>query len=1076
MAFPPLLVALAILEARRFVSFRIVALVAACLLAVGHVEARAEQAAAKPLVLFGDANLPPMSWIDNGQPKGLNVEVAQAVARQLGRPLTIELMNWNEAQVRVRNGEADGLLAMAYSQERATSFDFAPPTRSRVYSVFVRSGDVSIRGVDDLAGKRVGVTLGGLPRTVLAERGTSTLVLVDGYTDAFDRLASGALDAVAADQWAAAFAIQQRGVSNIKIAGRPFASSPASIAVRKGDPQLQALDLAVRALHDHGTLARIEALWMPQQMVFMTREQQQRGIVLTVAGALTLVVVGLGIWVGTLKKHIRSRHLAESARFESDQRLRLALSAAEMGTWHWDAPTDQSTRDAGLNRMLGLEPVETTTSRSEFLSHLHPDDRAAARGMQDRAMADRLPYVCEYRVVRPDGTVRWLREHGRPFPAEAGGVAYAAGVAVDVTDQREMQNALQRSEERFATAFRMSPDCIAISDETGVVDINDRFEDITGYPRSHIVGRSIVDAGVVSDSTARDQFRAELRATGSVRDFEYEITTATGVPKTIVMSAEMIEIDGRPHFLSVNRDITAQKMAEEAVRRTEIRYRELVENANDIIFTVDRDGYCLSMNRIGQQITGYVANDARGTNLRKMVAPEELATMLAQLQRVMAGHDVVPFEIDVLTSEGRRITLEVGVRPLREGDTIVAAQGIARDVTTRRELEAQLRQAQKMDAIGRLAAGVAHDFNNLLTVILAHCESTAPTVKAGPVAHALNGIRVAAERAASLTGQLLAFSRRQVTQPRVFDLNDVVADIKMMTTRLIGEDIRVQFRPGGGLWPVAADSGQIQQVMLNLAVNARDAMPNGGDLTIETRNATLDGLYVQHHAQVPAGDYVMVSVSDTGVGMDPETLAHIFEPFFTTKEIGKGTGLGLATVYGIVKQSNGFVWVYSELGLGTTFKIYLPRVVARPQVPAPVIRAEAGPGSETVLLAEDESDLREILEQYLSGKGYTVVSAGDGHACLAACQGRSPFPPLLITDVVMPGMSGRVLADRLRTENPSIRVLYLSGYTDDAVLRHGILPSDTHFLQKPFALHDLATKVRHILDAPQAPRPSADLS
>jgi len=537
------------------------------------------------------------------------------------------------------------------------------------------------------------------------------------------------------------------------------------------------------------------------------------------------------------------------------------------------------------------------------------------------------------------------------------------------------------------------------------------------------------------------------------------------------------ERDRIRHLPSVNRDLTRPRMAAEAVRRTATRYRALVENANDIIFTVDGDGYCRSMNRMGRRIAGDLASGTRGVDLRKLVAPEQLSTVLSQFQRVMDGHDVAPFEIEVLASEGRRITLEVGVRPLREGDTIVGGQGIARDVTTRRELEAQLRQAQKMDAIGRLAAGVAHDFNNLLTVILAHCESTAPILTPnGPAQHALQGIRVAAERAALLTGQLLAFSRRQVTQPRVLDLNDVLADIKVMITRLIGENLRVQFRPGDRLWSVTADSGQIQQVVLNLAVNARDAMPNGGDLTIETRNVSLDGQYLQHHAQVPAGDYVMVSVSDTGAGMDPETVVHIFEPFFTTKEVGHGTGLGLATVYGIVKQSNGFVWVYSEIGLGSTFKIYLPRVSARAQALAPVVREEAGPGSETVLLVEDESDLREVLEQYLSSRGYTVISAGDGRACLAACQGRSPFPPLLITDVVMPGMSGRTLADQLRLENPSLKVLYMSGYTDDALLRHGILPNDTHFLQKPFALRDLAAKLRHILDAPQGPRPPADLS
>jgi len=510
---------------------------------------------------------------------------------------------------------------------------------------------------------------------------------------------------------------------------------------------------------------------------------------------------------------------------------------------------------------------------------------------------------------------------------------------------------------------------------------------------------------------------------------------------------------------------------------TEARYRELVENANDIIFTVDRDGYCQSMNRVGRQITGHVTHDPRGINLRTLVAPEELGIVLGHLHRAIAGHDVAPFEVDVLTSEGRRITLEVGLRPLREGETVVAAQGIARDVTIRRELEAQLRQAQKMDAIGRLAAGVAHDFNNLLMVILAHCESTAPIVApGGPVAHALDGIRGAAERAAVLTRQLLAFSRRQVTQPRVLDLNAVVADIQVMTARLIGEDINVRFRPGPGLWAVHADSAQIQQVVLNLAVNARDAMPNGGDLTIEIRNVSLDGEYVQHHAQVPVGDYVMVSVSDSGVGMDPETMAHIFEPFFTTKDVGKGAGLGLATVYGIVKHSDGFVWVYSELGLGSTFKIYLPRVPEHPAVPEPEVREAARPGTETVLLVEDEAELREILEQYLSSQGYTVISASDGQACLAACRGRAPFPPLLITDVVMPGMSGRALADTLRAEVPSIKVLYMSGYTDDALLRHGILPNDTQFMQKPFALHELATRAREILDAPSASGLSADLS
>ena len=530
-------------------------------------------------------------------------------------------------------------------------------------------------------------------------------------------------------------------------------------------------------------------------------------------------------------------------------------------------------------------------------------------------------------------------------------------------------------------------------------------------------------------------------------------------------------MDGRPHVLSVHRDVTAHKLAEEALRRTETRYRELVENANDIIFTVDREGYCLSMNRIGQLITGYVASDARGVNLRRLVAPEELSTVLGQLQRVMAGEDVKPFEIDVITADGRRITLEVGVRPLREGAAIIAAQGIARDVTTRRELEAQLRQAQKMDAIGRLAAGVAHDFNNLLTIILAHCESTAPLTPTGsPLQHAIGGIRVAADRAASLTGQLLAFSRRQVTQPRPLDLNSVVKDIKVMMSRLIGEDIQVQFRPGTELWTVSADVSQIQQVVLNLAVNARDAMPNGGDLIIETKNVTLDGQYLQHHAQVTLGDYVMISVTDSGIGMDQETLAHIFEPFFTTKEVGKGTGLGLATVYGIVKQSSGFVWVYSEVGIGSTFKVYLPRMTAeRPMALPPVKRSEAASGHETVLLVEDETDLARnpaalSREQGLHGAQRRRRPRRSGGVPRAVAV---PAPPDYRRGDARderPRAGRSAALGEPGDESPLfVRVYRRCGAAGTESCR-----ATRTSCRKPFALHDLASKVRNILDGPQA--------
>jgi two-component system cell cycle sensor histidine kinase/response regulator CckA len=630
---------------------------------------------------------------------------------------------------------------------------------------------------------------------------------------------------------------------------------------------------------------------------------------------------------------------------------------------------------------------------------------------------------------------------------------------------------------RTGLAVECTPGDVAIQ---GLSDLGSKVVTPGGFPQA-LLGRQSSGrlATIQNDSDGFDRLnlsraRVERLLFGSIGAALLVLVAAMGA--WVITLRKQVEVRkgaeeaaraSEERFAKVNRDITDYKRA---LQRSETKYRELVQNARDAIFTIDRDGYCLSMNPVGQELTGYVAEeDPRGTNLTRLVAPEAIADVRRQLQRVLNGDDVPPFELDIITKEGKQLTLELSVRPVLEDGAIVASQAIARDVSKRRELEAQLRQAQKMDAIGRLAAGVAHDFNNLLTIILGNCEASAPLL--GPherLRHAFSDIHSAAERAASLTGQLLAFSRREMTQPVVVNLNEVIADIERMLTRLIGEDIESRFCPGQ-VGSICADPGQLQQVLMNLAVNARDAMPNGGQLIIETQNVHLDREYVQHHTQVPAGQYVMLAVSDTGGGMTVETRSRLFEPFFTTKEIGKGTGLGLATVYGIVKQSGGFIWVYSEPGLGSTFKVYFPRVeaVARPlPLHAEPIQDEVLSGGERVLLVEDERDLRELLHDYLASHGYGVKSAASGEDALALCRDQAYAPALLISDVVMPGIGGRVLADRLRQADPELKVLYLSGYTDEAMLRHGILPSGTQFLQKPFALETLARIVRRIFDEP----------
>ncbi len=395
-----------------------------------------------------------------------------------------------------------------------------------------------------------------------------------------------------------------------------------------------------------------------------------------------------------------------------------------------------------------------------------------------------------------------------------------------------------------------------------------------------------------------------------------------------------------------------------------------------------------------------------------------------------------------------------------------ARLAIVNDVTERKLLEAQFRQAQKMEAVGTLAGGIAHDFNNLLTVISGYSYMLREALQDDrKLAEDVQQIEQAAEKATGLTRQLLAFSRRQVLQPKTLGLNQVVQGMEKMLRRMIGEDIELITVSAPELGQVRADLGQIEQVIMNLAVNARDAMPRGGKLVFETENVELDEAYARSHMGARTGCYVQLAVSDTGVGMDAETMSHIFEPFFTTKEMGRGTGLGLSTVYGIVKQSGGYIWVYSEPGHGSTFKIYLPRVEGEHEHPAPALGENARRGSSTILLVEDDEAVRELATRILRQHGYAVLPASGGAEAELLCRRFEGKIHLLVSDVVMPGMSGAKLARRLRRQRPEIRVLFLSGYTDNAVQPHGILKSSTAFLQKPFTAHALAEKVASVLAA-----------
>jgi PAS domain S-box-containing protein len=503
------------------------------------------------------------------------------------------------------------------------------------------------------------------------------------------------------------------------------------------------------------------------------------------------------------------------------------------------------------------------------------------------------------------------------------------------------------------------------------------------------------------------------------------------------------------------------------------RLSVMMDKMPAVLWTTDTELRFTSGMGAGLEALGLRAQEMEGKSLFEYFHtddPEFIA--IAAHRKALAGQSVT-YEID-----WQKHVFDSHVQPLKGSDgQLLGVIGVALDITDRKHLADQLRVSQKMQAVGELAGGVAHDFNNLLMIVKGHAEMLLDRIDSSSARHNLEQIQGATERAATLTRQLLAFSRKQVLQPKVLDLNDVVAGMIKMFARVIGENIDLAFLPGSKLAPVKADPGQVEQVLLNLVVNARDAMPDGGRLTIETCNVELDSVSASQHPVMEAGSYVMLIVTDTGCGMDAGTQARIFEPFFTTKGQGKGTGLGLATVYGVVKQSGGFIWVYSEVDHGSTFKIYLPQVKADLErgVPEKTSRG-SHPGTETILFVEDEESVRELVRDYLGKSGYRVLEAPDGVQALEiAAAHRAPIH-ILVTDVVMPRLSGRELATRITAARPEIKVLYISGYTDDSIFRHGVLEGGVAFLQKPFNLKDLAQKIRQVLDGEPAATEAPSLS
>jgi len=531
----------------------------------------------------------------------------------------------------------------------------------------------------------------------------------------------------------------------------------------------------------------------------------------------------------------------------------------------------------------------------------------------------------------------------------------------------------------------------------------------------------------------------------------------------IKMAKENAELVAAKKELQI---IAEREQAAEALRRSQARTRRLVESNIIGIATGDLNGKLIDVNDAFLKMLGFTRKEFLSGQMRwdTLTPPEYHQSDHLAVEKLTSTGMAPPWEKEFLRKDGTRVSVLIGVATLESESGEIEAISFVLDISDRKRLEQQLRQAQKMEAVGQLAGGIAHDFNNLLAVIIGYGEIIEERLDdSDPLSTKAGQITAAGKRAAALTRQLLAFSRQQVLEPKILDLNTVVADTTRMLQRLIGEDVELVTIAGPALVRVKADRGQIEQVIMNLAVNGRDAMPQGGKLMISTANAVMDEVYVRQHPGAVAGPYVLLTVSDTGCGMDQQTQAHIFEPFFTTKGPGKGTGLGLATVYGVVKQSGGYVSVYSEVGRGTSFKIYLPRT-DEPQLSVSAnLATEAERGWETILLVEDAQPVRELASELLESNGYKVLQAANGADAVRLAEKYQEPIQLLLSDVVMPGLDGRKLADHMVRTHPGIKVLYMSGFTDDAIIHHGVLDSGVALLEKPFTKASLLRKVREIL-------------
>ena len=805
-------------------------------------------------------------------------------------------------------------------------------------------------------------------------------------------------------------------------------------------------------------------------------QKHKDGSAISIMASVSLIKDDAGAAVGivAVNRDITAHKHADAAVRVRDERFRNYFKRGLIGMAIISPAQTLLEVNDQICAILGYDRSDLLQSAWPEL--IHPDDRAADAAQFNQMLTGEVDgYTSEIRCIRKDGQVIHTSMSVNCQRRADGSVEYFRAALQDITERKQAEERLRAAEVRYRTLVERIPAMmyIAALDETSsTLYVSPQVEALLGFTQAEWMADPDrwLQQLYPHDRDHMLATMARSRASDAPIRSEFRMLTRDGHLIWFRDDAMVVRNEaGQPQFLQgVMIDITERKQAEEALRDSEELYRLITENTGDLIGVLDQQGQTLYASPSFWPILGYASADLIGTSRYDLVHPDDVVGLRDAWNKLTVQR-TSEATIRYHHADGSWRWIESHATLVtRQGDDVIVT--VSHDITERKRIDAHLLQAQKMETVGHMSGGIAHDFNNMLSVIIGFIGSAQELLSQDhPAQQDLRAVETAAWQAARLTRQLMAFARKQVIEPHVLNLNMMILELDQVLRQLVSEDINLISKPALDLGQIKADAGQIEQVITNLVVNARDAMPQGGQLTIETNNITITSSTIDQRDGVAAGDYVMLAVSDTGFGMTEATQAQIFEPFFTTKEIGKGTGLGLAICYGIVMQAGGYIWADSEIGQGTTFKIYLPRVddTAEPLTKG-VEHSVAPIGSETVLLVEDEPLVRELTSKLLHEQGYTVLAAANGEEALCILQGSTGAAiALLVTDVKMPRMGGEALAEQVRREYPHIKVLFVSGYGTDSLIHTGLLNPAMHFLSKPFTRLAFARKIREVLDAKQ---------